>query len=179
MPNKLKKDIVASITSSINNEVNFALIQFDKISHKSFEAIRHQLAKTGSKLYVIKNSLFEKSVNKLSQTNKTYKIISEEDFPLQNKSALLTFTEEWIEGLKEYYNFSKEHEHLSFQFGLFEKIVYNQEGLVKLVQLPSKYELMSKLIGTMKTPIATTTKTLSLPIQKLVYLLHQKTQKSY
>lgn len=174
MANTQKKDIVASVTDSIQNEVNFALIEFDKVTHKNFESMRRDMKKLGVKMNVIKNTLFEKSVNKLSQTSATYKKISAEHFPLEKKSALLTFAEDWVEGLKKFKKFSEENENLLFKLGLIEKVIYNQEGLTKLSLLPSKDQLMAQLIGTIKNPMARTTRSLTSPMQKLVYVLSQK-----
>jgi len=174
MPNTQKKDIVASVTNSISNEANFALVEFDKISHKEFEEMRRDLKKIGAKLQVIKNTLFEKAVNKISQSSDSFKKIREESFPLQNKSALLTFAEDWMNGLKKYQEFSKGNEHLLFKLGLIEKIPYNQEGLTKLSLLPSREELIAKFIGTIKNPMARTTRSLKSPLQKLVFVLSQR-----
>ena len=174
MPNTQKKDIVAAVTNSIGNEANFALVEFDKISHKEFEEMRRDLKKIGAKLQVIKNTLFEKAVNQLSQSSDSYKKIREESFPLQNKSALLTFAEDWMNGLKKYQEFSKGNEHLLFKLGLIEKIPYNQEGLTKLSLLPSREELIAKFIGTIKNPMARTTRSLKSPLQKLVFVLSQR-----
>ncbi len=178
MPNTQKKDIVASVTDSIKNDANFALVEFDNISHIQFEAMRRDLKKIGAKLQVIKNTLFEKAVNQLSQTNDSYKKIREQSFPLQNKSALLTFAEDWMNGLKKYQEFSKENEHLLFKLGLIEKVPYNQEGLTKLSLLPSKGELIAKFIGIIKNPMARTTRSLKSPLQKLVYVLSQRSQQA-
>jgi len=174
MPNTQKKDIVASVTNSIRNEENFALVEFDKISHKEFEDMRRDLKKIGAKFQVIKNTLFEKAVNQLSQSSDSFKKIREESFPLQNKSALLTFAEDWMNGLKKYQEFSKGNEHLLFKLGLIEKIPYNQEGLTKLSLLPSREELIAKFIGTIKNPMARTTRSLKSPLQKLVFVLSQR-----
>jgi len=174
MPNIQKRDIVASVQNSIKNDANFALVEFDKINHQEFEEMRRELKKIGAKLKVVKNTLFEKAVNQLSQTNALYKKMRDEHFPLQNKSALLTFSEDWADGLKKYHEFSKKNEYLLFKLGLIEKIPYGKEGLTKLAQLPSKQELLAKLIGAMKNPMARTTRSLKSPMQKLVFVLNQK-----
>ncbi|MDP4010877.1 MAG: 50S ribosomal protein L10 [Candidatus Roizmanbacteria bacterium] len=176
MANTQKKDIVASVTDSIKGEENFALVEFDQITHKDFESIRRDLKKVGAKIQVIKNSLFEKSINILSQTSESFKQIREENFPLEHKSALLTFSGEWIDGLKKYQEFSNDNDKLSFKLGLIDKVSYNHEGLTKLAKLPSKVVLMGQLIGTIKNPMARTTRALKSPLQKLVFVLSQRSQ---
>ncbi|KKQ38612.1 MAG: 50S ribosomal protein L10 [Candidatus Roizmanbacteria bacterium GW2011_GWA2_37_7] len=178
MANKQKKNIVASITDSIKDELNFALVQFENISHQSMESMRHDLKKAGAKLQVVKNTLFEKSVNQLSQTNSAYKKIRKESFPLKDKSALISFTGEWINGLKKYYEFSKDNDNLSFKLGVIDKVFFNHEGLTKLAQLPGKDQLMAQLIGIIKNPITKTTRALSSPMQKLVFVLSQKSKQT-
>lgn len=172
-----KKDILSSIINSIDGEVNFALVHFHKLSHQNMEKIRVDLQKVGAKLSVVKNSMFEKAINKLSQKNKLYSKIKKDSFPIRYKSGLLTFKSSWFEGLKAFYQFSKNNENLSLEVGVFDQIGYDKESINSLATLPSKNELLSKLLMVMQNPIAKTTQIMNSPFQKLLYILSQKIQK--
>jgi len=176
MPTKQKADIVDKVINSLSDNSNFALIKFEKTTHKTLEELRRELHKSDSKISVIKNTLFEKAVNKLSQSKTDFVEMSKKSFPLVDKSALLVFKGEWIEGLKAYYDKVKDNESFSFKFGYIDNKVYGSDDLVKLSQLPGKDQLRAKIIGTMKNPMVRTTRSLKFNMQKFVYILSQKAQ---
>jgi large subunit ribosomal protein L10 len=174
MANTQKKDIVSSVQSAIEGGKNFALIQFEKTTHKDLEGIKKDLLKKDAKIKVIKNTLFEKAVNILSEKNSSFKSISKSFFPLKARSALLTFNSDWSDALKAFYTKIKGSESFSFKFGLIENTPYDAKGMNALATLPGKTELMGKLIGTMKNPMARTVATIKNPMQKFVYVLSAK-----
>lgn len=174
MANTKKTDIVSDIAESLKSGANFALIKFEKTTHKTLEDLRKQLRKNDARVNVIKNTLFEKAINKLSEDEKTFTKIRNEQFPIKDKTALVVFKGDWIEGLKSYFDFSKKDEAFGFKFGRIDNTVYNDRELVQLAQLPGKDQLVAKLIGTMKNPMARTARALTFNAQKLVYVLSQK-----
>ncbi len=176
MANTKKSDIVAEISESLQSGANFALIKFEKTTHKTLEELRRQLRKNDAKISVIKNTLFEKAINKLSEKEKTFTEIRQKQFPIKDRTALVMFEGEWIEALKTYFNFSKKDEAYGFKFGRIDNNVYNDAQLTQLAQLPAKDQLVARLIGTMKNPIARTTRAMKFNAQKLVYVLSQKAQ---
>jgi large subunit ribosomal protein L10 len=178
MPNTQKSTLVDDLKQSISETSNFALIKFEKTTHKGLEALRKDLKKQNTFFKVVKNTLFEKTINKLSESEKAFTDIRKKAFPLKDKSAVLVFKGEWAEGLKNYYTKTKEDENFSFKFGYLDSTIYEQGDMVKLAQLPGKDQLMAKIIGSMKNPMARTTRALTFNMQKLVYVLTQKSQQS-
>lgn len=178
MANTQKNDIVGSIIQSIEGNSNFALIKFEKTTHKTLEGLRRELKKNNTTIEVIKNTLFEKVVNKLSATKKPFGEIRKKMFPLREKSALILMKGDWAEGLKAYYEKVKADNAFSFKFGYIDEQVYDSADLKKLAQLPSKLELYAKILGGMKNPIVRTTRSLKFNMQKFVYILSQKAQQA-
>lgn len=178
MANQQKSTLVDNLVQTITSNSNFALVKFEKTTHASLEALRNELKKNDTKFKVIKNTLFEKAINKLSEENKAFIDIRKKMFPLKDKSAVLVFTGEWIEGLKHYYTKTRDDESFSFKFGYIDNTIYAPADMVKLSNLPGRTELMGKLVGTMKNPMARTTRALTFNMQKLVYVLSQKSQQA-
>lgn len=174
MVSQKKVAIVDKVTQSIQENSNFALVKFEKTTHKTLEELRKELRKSESTLQVVKNTLFEKAINKLSQSKKEFGDMSKKAFPLKEKSALLVLHGDWIEGLKAYYEKVKDNESFSFKVGMIDNQVYNDADLVKLAQLPGKDQLRAKLVGILKNPMSRTTRALSFNMQKFVYVLSQK-----
>jgi large subunit ribosomal protein L10 len=178
MANTQKKTIVENLSGLLSQHAHYALIEFDSSSHKALEDLRKELKSVHSTFRVLKNSLFEKAVNQLSQKENKYKEIRDSHFPLVNKTALLTFDGEWIEGLKKYHESTKTNELFAFKFGFFDEELYDATGLNKLATLPGKNQIMAQMIGAMKNPMARTTRALTSPMQTLVFVLIQKSQQS-
>ncbi len=176
MANTKKRDIVSEISETLASGSNFALIKFEKATHKTLEDLRKKLRVSNTKINVIKNTLFEKAINKLSAKEKTFTEIRQKEFPIKDRTALVVFKGDWMDALKTFFTFTKSDEAFGFKFGRIENVVYSDTQLVQLAQLPSKDQLRAQLIGTMKNPIARTARALTFNAQKLVYILTQKAQ---
>jgi len=177
MANTKKQDIVGSVTSTIDNGANFALITFSKATHKALEALRKELRTKNAKLSVVKNTLFEKAVNKLSEKDVTLQKLRKTQFPLKDRAGLLTFDGDWSEGLKVFFKSTKSDETFGFKFGRIDSTVYDRNDMLKLSQLPGKNELVAKLLGAMKNPMVRTVRSMNHNMQTFVYILNQKAQK--
>jgi len=87
---------------------------------------------------------------------------------------VIIFKGEWLDGLKKYHNATKEDENFSFKFGYIDNELYQKEDMIRLANLPRRNELIAKIIGSLKNPMARTTRALTYNMQKFVYVLSQK-----
>lgn len=175
MANPKKKQNLQYIFDSIQqNNGNFTLLQFEKTSHQKLEELRAKLRQADSKMRVIKNSLFTKAVNKLIEQDREYQDLKQAAKNIKDQSILLTLGQDWATGIKAFHEFAKNEDTLSFKVGYIDKKIYEQKGLEALAKLPGKEQLMAKLLGTMKNPIAKTTHALTYNLQKLAYILHER-----
>src|SRR3990167_8826500 len=98
MVNQLKKNQVNSILQLLEKNPNFLLVKVGKTTHQSLESLRRDLRKTDSQIKVIKNTLFEKSINKIALKDKLFKEFKKQFFPLKETTALVTLNDRWNEG---------------------------------------------------------------------------------
>ena len=173
MANVQKTDLVDGFMSALQHEASFALIRFEKIGHKTIEDVRNKLKKQNVSLHIVKNTLFEKAINKMSNKEAGLKD-ARKFFPLKDNSMLLVFKEKWEDGLKTYYDNVKKMDGFSFKFGMIDKVFYSNPELVTLANLPSRNQLYAKILGSMTNPIARTTRVMQSSIHKLVYVLKNK-----
>ena len=110
--------LVKKIHDLLLKKQNFALVKIGKTNHQALEALRKELKKTQSVFKVIKNTLFEKAVNKMATDNQNFVDLRKIFLPLKETNALLLFEKEWSNGLRTFYQFSKKETSLSFKFGL-------------------------------------------------------------
>ncbi len=176
MVSKQKKSAVESFIEKLQKNSNFALIKFDKTTHQALETLRKSLKKEQSSFLVIKNTLFEKAINKLALKNKNLKELKKKFFPLKDTSALLSLDSDWSKGLHAFYEFVKKEKTLDFKFGLLDNQNYDASTLTQIAQLPGKNQLMAKIIGSMKSPTAKLVYALKYNTQKIVYILSQKSR---
>jgi len=176
MVNEIKKNQVDSIFQLIEKNPNILLVKIGKITHQSLESLRKELRKSNSKIKVIKNTLFEKSINKIALKNKIFRDLKKQFLPLKETTALVTLGKNWNEGLKALYLFSKKDSSLSFKLGLLDKSLYDTEKTLQIAKLPSREELLSKVIGSMKNSINKFVYALKYNTNKFVYILNTKSR---
>lgn len=178
MVSKQKKTTLESFVNKLQKNSNFVLVKFDKTTHQSLEALRKELKKQASTFSVIKNTLFEKAVNKLSVQNKTFKELKKKFFPLKETSALLSLGMDWNKGLSAFYQFIQKEKTLDFKFGLLDNQTYDTATLLTIAQLPGKDILMGKIVGSMKSPMSKFIYALKYNTSRLVYVLSQKSKQA-
>lgn len=164
MPSQKKIQIVSSLLESLKSSPNFVLIGFDKLPHTKFEELRRNLKESAS-LKVIKNSLLKVAASQIKKSD----VITPE--VLKGNSAVLTLSEDWNTGLSIFYKFAAVEGNLTFKLGILDNTVYDQNSLTKLAQLPSRDELIGKIIGSLRSPQSRLVYAMKFNMQKLVYIL--------
>ena len=176
MVNQSKKNQVESLSNSLQKNSNFILIKIEKTSHKNLEELRKELRKNDSVVKVIKNTFFEKAINKLSSSNKVFFELGKKFFPMKEPSAIISFNKSWDKGLKAFNQFSKKEKTLSFKLGLVDNQIYTAEEISQIANLPSREELLSKIISSMKSPMSKFVYALKFNTNKFVYILKEKSK---
>lgn len=177
MANAKKQSQLQSLTEALTSSSNFALIKHEKTKHTSLEKLRKELKKNNSSIQVVKNSIFEKAVRKLAQKDKTMKQFASTVFPLKETTAVVSFKSDWSAGLSAFHNYTDKEQTLSFKAAVLDSSVYNASDLVKIAKLPSRPELIAKVIGSMKSPMYGLVYNMKFNMQKLVYVLNEKSKK--
>lgn len=178
MANQKKKLQVDSLSQLLSNTAHFALVKFDNTPHQSLEALRKELKAGDAKLRIIKRSLFEKSVNKLSSQKKELKDLIKKVFPLKENSALLTLGEDYLKGLNIFAKVAKKEGTLSFKFGFLDKKVYLSDEVAKLAELPGRDQLMAQLIGSLKSSPSKLVFALKYNVTSLVHILKKRAKQT-
>jgi len=174
----LKKKIK---TEKINQELHqsnaFLLLQIGRLNHQQLEEIRKTIKPLG-KIKVVKNSLYEKVINKNLSQNPQFMEIKQRFFPLKETNAVVFFKELWDEGIRKIYSFIKKDYQIKFKFAFDGRSVYDENEIKRLAQLPAKEILVANLISQIKSPIFRLYNASINPLQKLIYILQQQAKKS-
>lgn len=173
MVNSIKKQLVKELLDSISSSSNFVVLSYDKTTHQTFEALRNKLRKDGVQIKVLKNTFFEKALQFAAKENKNLGEIKNNYFPLKGSSAFMAFGEDWSIGLKGFAEFAKKEESLGIKFGILDGTVYSDTSLEAISKLPGKDQLISKVIGGLKSPSSRNVRSLQFPMLKLVNVLKE------
>jgi large subunit ribosomal protein L10 len=174
MPNAKKVAQAEIYSDLLSNRTNFVVVEFEKTPHKAMETLRKTLKKSDARFKVVKSTLLEKSMQNMSSEKNDLTVFLEKAFPIKGPSAILALGENWTEGLKAFYDYVKKDESLRFKVGYVEKNVYDKKQVEGLAQLPSKPELMAKLIGSMKAPMMKTVFSMKYNMTRFVTVLSEK-----
>ena len=90
---------------------------------------------------------------------------------MSGEIAVLFGFEDPIKPLKSFYDFSKSNENLKFVSGIIENNLLSKEEVVAMAQLPSKQELLARLLGGLNSPVSGLVNILQGNIKGLVYIL--------
>ena len=177
MPNPKKVQVVQKFEKLLESKPNLAFFYYGSTSHQDLEKLRRELKKLNSKIKVIKNSLFQKAVNRLSNKDPFFRTFRKKILPLKYNTALAKLENDPYEGLKIIYNFLKNQEDLYLKGGVIENEIYSKEEITKLAQLPSKEELIGKIYAAIKSPAYRTVYALKYNLLKLTLILKQVAEK--
>jgi large subunit ribosomal protein L10 len=176
MVNTKKKTQVDSLTSALKENSNFLLAKIDRTSHQNLEALRKELRKTASSIKVIKNSYFEKAVNKLAQSDKAYLDLKKNFLPLTSSTMIVFLDKSWDGGLKAFHEFTKKEKTLSYKLSRLDDNLYNEADTAKIANLPGRDQLVAKMLGSMMSPMSHFVYALKYNTNKLVYILQAKSK---
>jgi len=168
-----KKQKVEKLQSIIQETANFFLIKYGSIPHQQLESIRKKLRENKSRLKVVKNSLFQKAVNKLSISDENYRALAKTIFPLKENTALVLNGDDIYAIVKMVSDFAKEYEDLEFKGGVLEGQIYDKSQLAKIATLPSRDQLIAKIYSSVKSPFQRLSYALKFNQTKIYLILKQ------
>ncbi|HNQ31117.1 MAG TPA: 50S ribosomal protein L10 [Candidatus Woesebacteria bacterium] len=173
MPNIKKVALVDQLKSTLRDNPNVALVSFEKTTHIALESLRKSLRGVGASLRVVKTSLLQKAVEGTNELTE----LKEKAFPVKGSAAIVHMGPDWSAGLKAVFDFAKKDGTLAFRFGMLEKTVYDKLGLERLAQLPSKVELLGKVVGSLKSPVYRVDHAIKFPMTYFVNVLKARSTK--
>ena len=156
MPTAQKEQLVEEIKDRFADSPSVILADYRGLSVKELQQLRGKLREVGAELSVYKNSLTEIAMRELA-------LPSMSDY-LAGPTAFIFAGEDPVAPAKALTAFAKEHKALELKGGLVENQVVDAEGVKAIATLPSREELIAKLLGTMVNPLVGFARTLNGPV---------------
>ncbi|MDP2910476.1 MAG: 50S ribosomal protein L10 [bacterium] len=158
-----KNKIVKKLKENIANQKAIVFVSVKGLKASELFNLRKQLKESNCLLSVAKKTLLKIAFKE----NKTE--LNEKE--LEGQVALIFGFEDELAPAKTAYDFSLKNENLKILGGFLENEFRSREEVIILAKIPSKQELLAKIIGSIKAPISGFANVLQGNIKGLVYLL--------
>ena len=143
---ELKQPIVAEISEGIKNAQSVVLVDYRGLTVEQDTELRKQLREAGVTYKVYKNTMM----------NFAFKGTDFEGLApyLNGPSAIAYSTEDATAPARVIAEFAKKAKALEFKAGVVEGNVYDAKGMEVIASIPSRDVLISRLLGSMQSPMA-------------------------
>ena len=147
-----KKTVVAEVSAEVANAQSIIVAEYRGLGVVDLTALRANARKSGVYLRVVKNTLVRRAIA---------------GTPFEGLSAKLTgpliygISKDPVAAAKLLNDFAKGNDKLAIKIGAMPNYVMDAAGVKALATMPSREELLSKLLGTMQAPIAQFVRTLN------------------
>lgn len=143
---ELKKPIVDEIAAAVKDAQSVVLVDYRGLTVEQDTQLRKQLREAGITYKVYKNTMM----------NFAFKGTDcEALLPyLEGPSAVAISTEDATAPARVLCKFAKTADALEVKGGIVEGIAYDADGIKEVAKIPSREELLSKLLGSIQSPIA-------------------------
>ncbi|MBI5701869.1 50S ribosomal protein L10 [Candidatus Saganbacteria bacterium] len=165
-----KKKAVKEIREKINSSKILILTDYRGMTVKQVTELRRKLRANKAEYKVFKNTLVAKALPEGLSSLGTQLI---------GQVAIIFGSDEVVMPAKTLMQFIGEHEKPGLLVGVVENQIYADKQIKELAKLPSKQELLSKVVGAMKSPLYNIVSVMQGPLRKFVYALDEiRKQKS-
>ena len=161
-----KQKIIETLAEKFREQKSTVFADFSGCDSKFLFKLRDELQKSNCFLKIVKKTLLKKTLENLGMKN-----ISEKIDQIKVQLALIFGFEEEIIPAKICYQSSQENENLKILGGIFDNEFVDKEKVIELAQLPSRNELLARLVGSLRSPISGFVNTLRNNIKGLIYAL--------
>ena len=174
MVNQQKRTYVLDLSEKILRNPQLILVGFGATKHKKLEELRGKIREE-SQVVVLKNSLFKLA---FGGYNRQVHVLSQEEGQqlieaVKGQTILILTSGDSMRIVKAVKEFAKEDESIVFKAGIIDGVYYEEAGLKKLADLPSKNELIAKILGVLIAPQSRLVYGLRYNTTKFVHVLKQ------
>ena len=156
MPTNAKRDSVTEIKARLTGSVGVVMADYRGLTVREMQELRAKVRDAGGELKVYKNTLAEIAVRELA-------LPSMDEF-LTGPTAFVFADEDPVGPTKAMMSFAKEHKALEVKGGFVQNAVVDAAAVKAIASLPSREELIAKLLATMLNPMASTARILNAPV---------------
>jgi len=140
-----KQDLVQALTDQVKNSDALFLANYKGLTFTQLTAIRKAVKDSGSDFKVVKNTLLKIALNNNNVTAL--------DEYLKEPTAAAIVTGDVAAAAKEFKKFAKQYDKFNIKCGFLQGNALTADEVNILADLPSREELLSKMLGSINAPV--------------------------
>jgi large subunit ribosomal protein L10 len=160
---------VAELKDLLSSSKGAVLVDYCGLTVAEDTELRSKMREAGVKYMVAKNTFIRIAAKEAG--------VEGLDFYLEHNTAVAFSAEDPVAPAKILNDFSKDHKALEIKAGILDGKVIALDEVKALAELPSRDELLAKLVGSMQAPISGLVNVLQGTIRNFVYTLEAVRQK--
>lgn len=145
---ELKQGVVAEIVDKMQRAQSVVVVNYKGITVEQATALRNKFREAGVDYKVYKNTLVRRAAKELGKFEKF------DDENLVGTNAIAFGFEDAVAPAKIIADFAKANPIVEFKMGYVEGEYYDAAGLTALSKIPSREELVAKLLGSLRAPVS-------------------------
>lgn len=153
MPNAANKEQLAEIKELLDGAGAVWVVDYRGLSVKEIQQLRRDIRANEGQMFVLKNTLMHIALEELEMPSM--------DEILSGPSAFVFTGEDPVASAKAIKNFAKGNDKLVIKGGIMDGQFQDAAAVQAIADLPSREELIAKLLGTINNPMAKTVRTLN------------------
>jgi len=142
---ELKQPIVEEIAATIKDAATVVIVSYSGITVAQDTQLRKQLREAGVTYKVYKNTLMTRAFK-----GTEFEGLTES---LKGTNAIAVCKDDATAPARVLSKFAKDCPAIKLKAGVVEGIVYDEKGMAEIAKIPSRDELISKFLGSIKSPI--------------------------
>ena len=157
MPNIAKEEKVRTIKADLEKATAVWVVDYRGLTVKEPEQLRGAIREADAQLKVLKNTLTQRALAELE--------LPTMDEILAGPSAFVFTNGDPVAAAKTLKKFGKENKNLVIKGGIMEGREVNADQVQAIAELPSREELIAKLLGTLQNPMTGLVRVLNGPME--------------
>ena len=142
---ELKQPVVQEITDLLNGAATAVVVDYRGLTVEQDTRLRKALREAGVTYKVYKNTMI-----RLATKGTEFEAL---DPDLEGPTALAVSKDDATASARVLFNFAKTADKLELKAGIVEGVYYDTNGIKTIAAIPSKEELLGRLLGSMQSPI--------------------------
>ena len=145
---EMKKGVVAEIAEKLQKSASCVVVDYKGLKVEEVTQLRNKFREAGIDYKVYKNTLVRRAAAEVGN------MAQFDDVNLVGTNAIAFGYEDPVAPAKIVNDFAKTHPKLELKMGFVEGEFYDAENIKKLAEIPSRDELIAKLLGSLKAPVS-------------------------
>ncbi|MGI6221619.1 MAG: 50S ribosomal protein L10 [Coriobacteriales bacterium] len=158
MPNIAKEEKVRDIKADLEKATAVWVVDYRGLTVKQSESLRGAIREADAQLKVLKNTLTQRALAELE--------LPTMDEILAGPSAFVFTNGDPVAAAKVLKTFGKDNKNLVIKGGIMDGREVNAEQVQAIAELPSREELIAKLLGTLQNPMQGIVRVLNGPMEQ-------------